>query len=204
MGYEVDDYMPESGRMIKEDNTITNVADIQDGVAKIDTDGGYYQGVIDVIHQAVHEQKMHTISHRENTISNGSLYILIVADADKDVHARIAYNGEGKTGLKSWVNSVVDVQGVEKIPFNRQTALGNLMDAKFYINPTFITKGDQRGDDFLGTGGNVAQRVGGTGSSDIETIVNAGTTLLIEVVNENATAYDLGVIMNVYERNKFE
>ena len=174
-----------------------------DASAKRNSDEEYYMRIITPPHQVVHEGKMNTISYtKEDVADAGDLKVLVVASANEDVHLRIAFNGEGKTRIKTYSGSVVDVQGTEKTPFNRQVGLASTFNGSVYIDSTFTDLGTLRGNDFLGTGGIAPQRAGGTGNSDIETIVNAGTTLLIQVVNASGTASDLGLILNMYERNK--
>lgn len=55
----------------------------------------------------------------------------------------------------------------------------------------------------MGGGGATAQRFGGTGSSDIETIIKAGQTLLIDIQNLRGSASDLNIIANLYERKAY-
>ena len=159
-------------------------ARLNKGIKK-DTDSSYYFGVIDVLHEAVHEKKMHTIS----------LTTLSVA--------RLAWGSEGKSRLKTYIGTTYSANGTVYTPFNRQTKEANNLECVVYVNPTINVLGTARGNDFVGSGGATAQRIGGTGSSDIETIVNAGTELLIEVQNVRGSASDLNLICNIYERLKF-
>ena len=199
---DIDNFSPQSGRRIKEDNSVINESDILDSVMKVDTDDNYYIGSIEVVHQAVHERKMHTVSYADELVVNGGSLFVVIKATTKDIHARLAYNGEGKTRLRTYVGFTY-TGGTPYIPFNRQTgAVGNIV-GEILINPTITDFGTMRGNDFLGTGGARAQRVGGTGSSDIESIVNAGDELLVEILNLRGSASDLGFIGNMYEREPF-
>ena len=189
------------------DNKLIKMGDFLDALlkgVKPDTDGGYYFGLINVLHQAVHEKKMHTISYtKESVASDGSLFVRIIAGANKDIHTRISFSGEGKTRLKSYKGTTYTGNGTLYVPFNRQTKEPNNLEATVYIDPVIDTLGEQRGNDFVGSGA-AGARAGGTGNGEIETIINAGTELLIEIVNASNATSDLGCIVNLYERNKFE
>lgn len=176
-----------------------------DASVKTDPDNNYYMGEIGVLHDVIHQGKMHAMSYTELDVADGSsLFVLMVAGEDKDIHLRLNYGGEFKTRLKSYVNTIyTDASGTEYIPFNRQTALPNTLESKFYINPTISNNGDQRGNEFIGTGGSPVQRVGGDSTNDLETIVNAGTVLLIEIMNDGGSVSDLEFSAAVYERSKF-
>jgi hypothetical protein len=168
---------------------------------KKDPGGDVYFGTIDVLHEAVHEGKMHTVSYRALAVAdNGYLRLRIKASATKDVHARIAWASEGKSSLKSFVGTTYSNNGTAYTPFNRRTSLPNSITALVYVDPTINVLGTQRGDDFIGTGGAAASRVGGTGEADIETIISAGTDLLLEIQNLRGSASDLNFIANIYER----
>jgi len=170
---------------------------------KEDSDGGYYLGVITPVHQAVHEGKMHTISFTKLLVDDeGTLLVRIAAGLTKDVHTRIAFTGEGKTTLKSFLNSTYSDDGTLKEPFNRVTGIAENIEADVYIDPVVSVAGTPRGNDFVGAGGAIPTRVGGTGSADIETIVSAGDDLLFEITNLRGSASDLNIIINMYERDK--
>lgn len=173
------------------------------GSIKENTDGGYYIEVIDTLHQTVHQKKMHTISYtKEAVAAGGSLFVRIIPGVNKDVHALINFSGEGKTRLRSYTQATYTANGTLYTPFNRQTAEPNSLECTVYIDPTINVIGPYRGNDFVGSGA-AGARAGGTGSG-IESIINSGTELLIEVINASAVASDLGCIVNLYERNKFE
>lgn len=168
---------------------------------KKDTDGGVYIGTIDVIHQAVHLGKMHTVSYTSLAVADqGYLRLRIKASATKDIHTRIAWSSEGKSRLKSYVGTTYSNNGTPYTPFNRQSKLANSMTGLVYINPTINVLGTQRGNDFIGAAGAAVVRVGGTGASDIETIISAGTEVLFEIQNVSGSASDLNFIANIYER----
>ena len=171
-------------------------------VLKVDTDSTVYMGIISVLHQIVHRKKMHTISYtKEDVSADGTLLVRVIASNDKDVHARISFNGENKTRLKSYIGTTYTLDGADYQPFNRQTSSGNTLEAEIQIDPTVDVIGTLRGNDFIGSGA-AGARAEGTGQADIETIINAGTELLLEVVNAGAVSSDLGIIVNLYERNK--
>lgn len=170
---------------------------------KVDTDGVAYTGTIDVLHQAVHMKKMHTLSYTKlNVADNGTLKVTITASATKDIHIRLAWASEGKSRLKTYSGSTFN-GGTPKVPFNRIVGEPSNLECTILIDPTVTVNGTQRGDDFVGGGGATAQRFGGTGSSDIETIIKAGQTMLIEIINVRGSASDLNIIANLYERKAY-
>lgn len=167
----------------------------------VDPDGNVLFNQIDIIHQTVHQGYMHTLSHTKlNVADNGFLRVRFVAPVDKDIHIRIAWTSEGKSRIKSYVGTTYIAPGTPKVPFNRKTALSSNLGGTYFIDPTINVLGTLRGDDFLGTGGSAAARLGGTGASDIESIISAGTELLIEIQNVRGSASDLNIIANLYER----
>lgn len=170
----------------------------------VDPDGNVLFNQIDVIHQTVHQGKMHTLSHTKlNVADNGFLRVRFVAPVDKDIHIRIAWASEGKSRLKTYVGTTYTANGTPIVPFNRKTALASNLQGTYFIDPTINVLGTLRGNDFLGTAGAAATRVGGTGAADIETIISAGTELLVEIQNVRGSASDLNLIANLYEREKF-
>lgn len=173
-------------------------------IFKTSPDGYSYAGSIDVLHDVVHQGKMHTCSITTlNVADNSFLRARIVASADKDVHARLSWTSEGKSRLKTYIGTTYSNNGTIYTPFNRQTKLAESLDCVVYVNPTINVAGTIRGDDFVGSGGSTPNRLGGTGAGDIETVINAGTELLIEVQNVRGSASDLNFIFNLYERDKF-
>jgi len=170
---------------------------------KVDTDGGVYTGIIDVLHQAVHIKKMHTLSYTKlNVADGGTLKVAITAGANTDIHIRLAWVSEGKSRLITYSGSTFS-GGTSKVPFNRIVGESSNMEGVILIDPTVTVNGTQRGNDFIGGGGATAQRFGGTGSSDIETVIKSSQTLLIEITNLRGSASDINIIGNMYERNKF-
>jgi hypothetical protein len=114
----------------------------------------------------------------------------------------MAWTSEGKSRLKTYINTTYSAAGTAYTPFNRKTGTVSNFGGTIAIDPTINVIGTMRGNDFLGTGGAASSRIGGTGASDIETIVSAGTELLIEIQNVRGSASDLDFIANLYERNK--
>lgn len=170
----------------------------------VDPDGNVLFNQIDIIHQTVHQGYMHTLSHTKlNVADNGFLRVRFVAPADKDIHIRISWASEGKSRLKTYIGTTYTANGTPIVPFNRKTGLASNLQGTYFIDPTINVLGTLRGNDFLGAGGGVSARVGGTGSSDIETIISAGTELLVEIQNVRGSASDLNLIANLYEREKF-
>ena len=170
----------------------------------VDPDDNVYIGQIGVLHQTVHKGYMHTLSYTSLAVVNdGYLRVRFVAPADKDIHLRLAWTSEGKSRLNSYVGTTYTGDGTPIIPFNRQTGKVSNLEGTYFINPTINVLGTRRGNDFIGASGAAASRVGGTGASDIETIVSAGTELLVEIQNVRGSASDLNLVANLYERNTF-
>ena len=169
----------------------------------VDPDENVLFNQIDIIHQTVHQGYMHTLSHTKlNVADNGYLRVRFVAPVDKDIHIRIAWASEGKSRLKTYIGTTYTANGTPKIPFNRNAALTSNLEGTYFIDPTINVLGTLRGDDFIGASGAASTRVGGTGSSDVETIISAGTELLVEIQNVRGGTSDLNIIANLYEREK--
>jgi hypothetical protein len=202
MALDINTYSPESGRVIRENNTTVNKTEMIDkliGAIYTDSDGNFEASIIDVLHVAVHEKKMHTVSKRKNT----SVYhrVLLTASATKDIHLRIGYSSEDFIFFNTYSGAIVPTGGSVITAFNRFVGEASNLTCTILYDPTSFTGGDVRGNDFIGQTGAATVRAGGTGSSDIETVVKAGQKLLIEIQRTESGSKYTGMILNLYERN---
>lgn len=160
----------------------------------------YQFGTIEAVHEAVHEGKVHTISYTKLAVANNGTLIIRIKANSKDVHARFAWLTEGKSTIKTYVGTTFSANGTVYTPFNRRTSLSNSLVSNTYIDPTVNVLGTQRGDDFIGAGGATPERVGGTGSTDVETIIDKNTEWMMVITNLRGSASDINFIANIYER----
>lgn len=194
----IEEYGLNNGRHIKEDNTTVNIADLLDGVIYRDTDGNYEITTIDVLHVLVHQRKMHTVSVRKATAQNGTLRIAITAGT-KDVHLRINYASEDFAFFNTY-SATGTVGGTVITPFNRVTGVPETLDCTIRQDVTTINGSVTRGQDFIGSSGATSVRAGGSGGGDIESIISAGTTLVMELQRTETGTKFTGFILNIYER----
>lgn len=187
---------PVSFKSFKTNDEAVNMAD----AFYEDPDGNVQVSQIEVLHALVHAKKMYTISSRHDTPQNGKHSILITAGA-KDIHLRIGYSSEDFAFFNTYSN-VVPTGGSAYPAFNR--FVGSAANTPLYTvlkNITSFTGGQVRGQDFVGKAGVASQRAGGTGASDIETIIPAGSNLLIELQRVDSGNAFTGIICNLYERS---
>ena len=153
---------------------------------------------IDWEHHEVHQGNTFTVSFRSAAVANDGYLRIHLKPAIKDCHLKLTYACEGKALFKSYSGSTYSNIGTELTPWNRSIGSANVADTKVYHTPT-VTPGILRVDEFVGTGGATAQRAGGVGGTSIETIIEAGQDLLLELQNKSGSASDLQLTISFYE-----
>lgn len=200
----IDNIVPETGRMYRDNGSVINVAEAFMELASAiynDPDGDYEMAIIDVLHVAVHKKKMHTVSKRKAVAQNGFIRVLLTASATKDIHLRIGYACEDFAFFNTYSNVTNVVGGALITPFNRFIGEPSTITCAVLYDPTSFSSTEPRGTDFVGASGATSVRAGGTGSADIETIVKAGNSLLIELQRTETGSKYAGIILNLYERS---
>jgi len=155
---------------------------------------------IDTVHLGIHDGGMYTISKSFLAVANnGIVDIHLVVPAGYEAHTRLYVGSEGKSNIKSYTGTTYTGAGTAITPFNRKTA-GDATTATAFHTTTPNVLGTQRGDDLI-FGGGAGNSVGGTFSSDFETIIGPSTELLLRVQNVAGSAKDINIIFNYYMRS---
>lgn len=154
---------------------------------------------IDAVHEAIHEGGMYTISKSFLAVANdGIADIHIVVPAGYEAHLRLYVGAEGKANVKTYTGTTYTGAGTAITPFNRKSGLnGSTVTAFHTTTPNVL--GTQRGDDLV-FGGTTGSSVGGTFSSDFESIIAPSSDFLLRVQNKGSSAKDINIIFNYYLR----
>lgn len=170
---------------------------------KTNTSGTSYTGTIDKIHQEVHEGKFFTYNYLESGVLNNGFARIRLTTTTKAVHVMLYLDIEAKVYFKTRSGTTYTVagtlpDGVKLTAFNRRTNSSVTATAEVRYNPTVNVAGALRGNRMFpgGTGGN---SVGLSGGERVESVIAAGTDILLEVQNVSGQTRDIGIIIEGYE-----
>ena len=159
----------------------------------------HYSEQIDVYHNKVHGGQVFTISKTFRAVAEngfGRIHILTWA---KEVHFTFSFTAEAKAYLNTYAGTTYTNNGTAQPIFNRKPGSGLLPGFQAWHTPTVNVLGTLRGDDFVGSGGNIRTQAGGSGAEGIESIIPPNTDFMFSLQNVESSAKDLGFIINCYE-----
>lgn len=162
-----------------------------------------YVKQIDYMHHHTHIGKILTISKTQRAVAiNGFFGMLFTASATKETHISLTYSSEAKAYFQTYQGGIY-TGGTPTVPFNRNFNSSTTYGGTVLINPNVGTAGTLRGDEAVGSGGNVQTRAGGTGGTGIETVINPNGKLYLSLQNAATVTADLTLIVNMYEETPY-
>lgn len=162
-----------------------------------------YVKQIDYMHHHTHIGKILTVSRTQRAVvQNGVFGLLFTASATKETHISLTYSSEAKAYFQTYQGGTY-TGGTPTIPFNRNFASATTYGGTVLINPVVSVAGILRGDEAVGSGGNVQTRAGGTGGTGIETVINPNGKLYLYLQNAATVTSDLTLIVNMYEETPY-
>jgi hypothetical protein len=130
---------------------------------------------------------------------NGYARIHIKSSATKSVCFTWSFTTEGKCYLGTYAGSTYSNDGIVQAIFNRALLIAKTATCQIFHTPTVNVLGGQRGDDFVGAGGNIQTQAGGSGVQGIETCLPPNADILFSLQNVSGNAKDINIIINFYE-----
>jgi len=176
----------------------TQIVDSEGNVGLVD-DEVFAQASIEVEHYQVHEGKCYTVSYRSASVANDGYLRIRIKPVGVNAHVKVTYSSEGKALFKSYAGTTYSNNGTAITPWNRNIGSSNVSATLCYHTPTINVLGSQRADEFVGSAGAAVARAGGVGSGSIETVIQAGNDLLLELQNKSGSTSDLQMTINYYE-----
>lgn len=143
--------------------------------------------------------QMWTLSDTKLAVTQNGFYRVKIVAGTRPVFLEIAYTGELKTRIKTYLNPTSTTGDVVKTPFNRDADVAFPSDAQFRVYEiTSFLDGTSRGNDY--SGANAATNRAGGSNRGIVTKISPNDTLIIELQNVGGNKSDLNLIINMWER----
>ena len=156
--------------------------------------------VIDVVHENIHDKNFWDSQYIFDDVANdGVAYISIRATQCKEMHFTVAVDAEGKCLFKSYVNTTWADDGIEGDIFNRYINGAPDATGLIYYAGTPDVLGTQRFQKLI-LGGLGPQSTGSSAQgSRVESVLDPGNEITIEITNVSGNVKDFGVIIEWYE-----
>ena len=152
---------------------------------------------ISEIHQAIEDGEVFTISSLKTALANNGTHIIRIRTGSKRTHFVTTVASSGKATFNSIIGATGITGGTAYTPFNRNSVSSKVYGGTVIIDPTF-SGGTVRGQDLV-NGSSGGQKVGGSLSYDLETILAPNTEMILRITNTSGTASDTNIIINMYE-----
>lgn len=158
---------------------------------------------IDYMHDHTHKGKILTTSNTQRAVApNGVFGLLFTASATKETHISLTYSSEAKAYFQTYAGGTY-TEGTSITPFNRKGSSSITYGGTVLLNPTVSVAGTLRGDEAVGSGGNVQTRAGGTSGTGIESVIAPNGKLYLYLQNGATVTSDLTIITNLYEETPY-
>lgn len=185
-----------TGRVLKEDNTFINIADII-GTAT-DLTGGIY--VVDEIRHAVHSGDAYSYDVDGTIAAESSIYVL-GATGDKQIHFDSLLGNFSKGGIRLslYESPTVTSNGTLQNSVNLNFASSNTSTMAIYSAPTITDNGILKTSLFIpitGVGVNVSPAAGGIANGRV---LKQNTLYLLQIQNTDTSACPFGISFNWHD-----
>lgn len=180
--YDVNTQEPITGRVIKENGTLINIADI----AGLDLKALSSQG------------KIFIVEDTSLAVTAAGAYVIHVKTGDKPLGLKIGWCGDLKTRFWTRTGATITVEGTEIVPFCRKTDSEEVLLSTFFANPTYdITGSTKRGNSFAPAG--QFGEAGGSAGGESFTIIEPDYYFLLAFVNAGTGVSDITVSLICWE-----
>jgi hypothetical protein len=186
MSIDIDTLTLNSGRLIREDNSVINIAN------SIDHTGGIY--TTDELTHAVHKGVAYSYAADGSVAALSSLYFLGTTGA-KQVHFQL-FSGDFQKGgirISLYEAPTTTADGTAQIPVNMNFVSTNVATLLLFSAPTVTANGTLKAARFLpltGVGVNTASANGDIAGGRV---LKANTKYLFRLENTDATACTFGI-----------
>lgn len=153
---------------------------------------------IDVVHQKIHSGNFYDYQKVSEDLADGAILLTSLRANTKDLHVIITIDAEGKSRLKSYVNTTWSDDGSAGSIFNRFIDDAPITTANVYYGGTVSILGTLRFDKLL-LGGTGPRSTGATSGQRVESVLSQGNELTISIENVSGSAKDVGVTIEWYE-----
>lgn len=153
---------------------------------------------IDEVHNNIHEKKFYDTQKVVTDVADDGYVYVSLRPQSKEMHLIVTIDVEAKAYFKSYVDTTWTADGTEMTIFNRYIDSAPASTVLTYLNGTVNVLGTQRFEKLL-PGGYGPFSSGATASGRIESILDAGIELTLEIQNVSGSAQDIGVTVEWYE-----
>ena len=160
--------------------------------------------IITEVEQKIHTKKYFDAQKRYLDVANNASIGVVITATTKNLHLVAEISAEGKSWLDSYIGTTFSAEGTLLPTFNRYgSPTSPKATAILKENPTVDSLGTQRFQKLIlgGTGG---QSTGATSGDRVESIIEKGQTIYVELTNKAGTAKDVGIIIEWYEEDQVE
>lgn len=154
--------------------------------------------VNDIVHENIHDKNFFDFQKTFIDVLNNGYVRISLRPQTKEMHLIITVETEGKCYFKSYIDTTWTDDGTLESTFNRYINDSPAADAQIYSQGTVDTLGTQRFDKLI-PGGTGFFSTGATSSSRVETVLDSGLELTLEVQNVSNTSDDIGITVEWYE-----
>lgn len=182
---DIDTIDPQSGRILKENNTVINIADII--ATATDGTGGIY--VANELQHATHKGNAYGFDVDGTVGATSSLYFLGITGA-KQIHFDHIHGDFQKGGIRIWLYEAptTTANGTPESPINLNFSSSNISQLSLYSAPTITSNGTKKATHYFpltGSGANISP------ASDVVAggrVLKPNTKYLFRIENlDNAT-----------------
>ena len=174
-----------SGNVYDEELLVRNIVDLG-------------QPMIDMVHEQIHRKNYFDFTHVFAAILDDGFVRLSIRPQTKEAHLIVTVSAEGKALFKSYVDTTWSADGTAGSTFNRYINDSPDADTLIYYGGTMDVVGTMRFDTLV-LGGLGPQSTGATSGSRVESVLDSGHELTIEIQNVSGQSKDIGVVIEWYE-----
>lgn len=165
-----------------------------------------YKGVIDIVHQKIHEGLVYTFNMQLKAVANNGVAEVLFTATTKQCHIIFQLIAGGEAEFNTFLNPTITSNGTAPettetavlTSFQRNSIPPIPQTATVFHTPSYSAVGLKRGNQAQ-NGGTGGTSTGGQGGTRLETIVNPGEKLLVRLKNISGNAKNLCIIGDWYE-----
>lgn len=160
------------------------------------------QITIDIANQKVLEDAACTFNYLEtNVANNGFVRLRCIAPANRRAHIVFQLGSEGKAYFKTYLGTTYTADGTltDGIKLTHFSRCGALIDGlTLRYNPTIDVLGSKRGNQII-FGGSGPISTGISRGTGIESIIQPGCEILVELQNVSGNVKDMEILGDYYK-----
>lgn len=167
---------------------------------KKDEEGNSSFGIINYLHNKIHEGKMLFSSHVFETVLNdGIVYLRLKVGALKYLHVTLNVETTGLWKFESFQDTTYTDDGTELTQWNRKSDSEYEPDSMFWHTPTIDVLGTPRLNFVFGSGTNPAKATSGSFSERLESEFEPDLDILVRLTNLSGSTQMVSGVYDYYE-----